>query len=222
MIAVLGIGSMIVIKQHLRIGRLRESRRHLAAQYQELSATNTSLLSGDAALNDELIRLQQQNLELLRLRSQLAEARQQLAAADAEPSRTANTNELAGYLTKGQLRFVGFNTPENAFQSLNWAAANGGYTNWLACLSPGAQEEELQNSKSLEEFQRGLINKITGMQVLATKAIGSDRVELKVRLDSESAVNVLIFPMVVIGSEWKFGGDINSYTQAWDSPDGAQ
>ena len=63
---------------------------------------------------------------------------------------------------------------------------------------------------------------MTGMQVLATKPIGSDRVELKVRLDSENRVTVLIFPMVAIGNEWKLGNDIQSYTQAWDSPNGAQ
>jgi hypothetical protein len=60
------------------------------------------------------------------------------------------------------------------------------------------------------------------MQVLEKKPIGSDRVELKVRLDSENSVTVLIFPMVAVGNEWRLGDDIHSYAQAWDSPIGAQ
>jgi hypothetical protein len=225
-VAALGTASIIVIKQQLRIRTLKESRRSLAAQYQELSATNASLLSVDATRKDELTGLRQQTLEVLRLRNQLAQAHRQLAAAEArnQTSRAENPDEFAGYVTREQLRFAGFATPENAFQSFSWAEANRDYTNWLAALAPGLQEEELANPKSFEEFQHRSTGATgtMGMQVLATKPIGSDRVELKVRLDSENRVTVLIFPMVAIGNEWKLGDDIQSYTQAWDSPNGAQ
>jgi hypothetical protein len=173
--------------------------------------------------NDELDQLQRQTLELLRLRSQLTQAREQPTATDAAPPTTENTNQFATYVAKEQLKFAGFDTPENAFQSLNWAAQTGDYTNWLAALSPEAKQEELENSNSLQEFQsmsRG--NRVTGMQVLAAKPVGNDRVELKVRLDTENTVSIFIYPMVVIGNEWKLGGDIDSYTQAWDNPNSTQ
>ena len=220
-LAALGTASIVIIKQQLRICALKESRRSLAAQYQELSTTNASL---DATRTDELNGLRQQTLEVLRLRNQLAQAHRQLAAAEAtnQTSRTEKPDEFAGYVTREQLSFAGFATPENAFQSFNWAEANGDYTNWLAALAPGLQEEELANPKSFEEFQHRPMGTMTGMQVLATKPIGSDRVELKVRLDSANTVTVLIFPMVAIGNEWRLGGDIDSYTQAWDSPNRAQ
>jgi len=222
-LAALGTASIVIIKQQLRIRALTESRRSLAAQYQELSATNASLLSVDATRKDELTGLRQQTLEVLRLRNQLAQAHRQLAAeARNQTSRAENPDEFAGYVTREQLSFAGFATPENAFQSFNWAEANGDYTNWLAALAPGLQEEELANPKSFEEFQHRPMGTMTGMQVLATKPIGSDRVELKVRLDWENRVTVLIFPMVAIGNEWRLGGDIDSYTQAWDNPNGAQ
>ncbi|HEX4265423.1 MAG TPA: hypothetical protein VH597_13890 [Verrucomicrobiae bacterium] len=221
-IAALGIVGAVIIKQHLRIRSLRENKRGLVAQYRELSATNTSLLSANTTQNDEIARLQEQPPEVLRLRSQLTQAQQQLAAAAAgnPTSQTENTNDLAGYVTKEQLKFVGFDTPENAFQSLNWAEANGDYTNWLASLAPADQEEELANPKSLEEFQHRSPSRITGTQVLAVKPIGNNRVELKVRVDTDNAVTILIFPMVAVGNEWKLGDDIDSYTRDWDSSGG--
>ena len=222
-LAALGTASIVIMKQQLRIRALTESRRSLAAQYRELSATNSSLLSVDATRKDELTGLRQQTLEVLRLRNQLAQAHRQLAAeARNQTSRAENPDEFAGYVTREQLSFAGFATPENAFQSFSWAESNGDYTNWLAALAPGLQEEELANPKSFEEFQHRPMGTMTGMQVLATKPIGSDRVELKVRLDWENRVTVLIFPMVAIGNEWRLGGDIDSYTQAWDSPNRAQ
>jgi hypothetical protein len=223
MIAALGITGTVIIKQHMRICGLRESLRSLAAQYQGLSATNASLLSVQAAQNDELIRLRQQTSEVLRLRNQLTQARQQLTAAGAanESPKAESPNEFSDYLAKEKLRFVGFDTPENAFQSLNWAAASGDYTNWLAALAPARLEEELADPKSLERFHWPTA-RTTGMQILAAKLVSSDRVELKVRVDSESAVCLLIYPMVAIGNEWRLGDEIQSYTQVWDSTSTAQ
>jgi hypothetical protein len=223
-LAALGIAGTVIIKQQMRIESLKDSCRSLQARYQELSAANVSLLSVDAARKEELIGLRQQASEVLRLRNQLALSRQQLAAADAKNQnpRAEGPDQLAAYVTKEQMRFAGLDTPENAFQSLNWAAVTGDYTNWLAALSPACQKQELANPKSLEDFRRRSIDRTAGMQVLATKPIGSDRIELKVRLDTENAVSVLIFPMVAIGNEWRLGDDIHSYTQTWDSPGAAQ
>jgi hypothetical protein len=223
MLTIVGIGGMVIIKQQTRIRNLKESRLSLAARTLELSATNALLLSVEAARKDELVGLREQTAEVLRLRNQLTQAHQQLAAAEAnnQRPRTERPEESAGYVTKDQLRFSGFDTPEGAFQSLNWAAANGDYTNWLAALSPAARQEELTNSRSFEEFQHSS-GRTTGIEVLATKPIGSDRVELKVRLDTENTVSVLIFPMVAVGNQWRLGEDIHSYSQAWDNPGGAQ
>lgn len=220
MVAALGISGLVIIKQQMRIGDLKESQRSLAARTQELAAANASLLSVGAVQKDELLGLRS---EVLRLRNQLAQPHQQPAGAEVknQPPRAENPEGSAGYVTKEQLRFAGFNTPERAFQSLSWAAANGDYTNWLAALSPAAQQEELANSRSFEDFQHSS-GRSTGIQVLATKPIGSDRVELKVRLDTENSVSVLIFPMVAVGNEWRLGDEIHSYTQAWDNPGGSQ
>jgi hypothetical protein len=225
-IAAMGIAGMVIFRQHTLICSLRESQRDLLARYQEVSATNARLLSIDAARKDEPIRKRQQDLEILSLRNQLTLARKQLAAVATEnqTSKTHAVNEWAGYVTKEQIRYVGFGTPQDAFQSMRWAAASGDYTNWLASLAPRQQEEELANPRSVDQFQREMESaaKIVGMQILATKSVGSDRKELKVRLDTENSVAILVFPMIAIGSEWRLGDEIHSYTQAWDNPNSTQ
>jgi hypothetical protein len=217
-IAAVGIGVTVIANLHKRIRNLDKSRSHLAAQYHELAATNNSLLAIDAAQNDELNRLRHQNLEVLRLRNQLTQAHEQLAVATAaNPTpRAEDPNGTEGYMAREQLKFVGFDTPENAFQSMYWAAANGDYTNWLASLSPDSQKEELADPGSSERF-RGSASRLTGIKVLASKSVGNDRVELKVQMESENASALFIYPMVLTGNQWRMGGDIHAYTRAWDT-----
>jgi len=225
-VAVLGIAGTVILSQHRLICSLGESQRSLAEKYQELFDANASLQSSDAAKRAELIRLRQQTSEILSLRSQLARARKQLATAAAgnQTPKTESANEFAGYVTTEQLRFVGFKTPGNALQSMRWAAVNGDYANWLASLAPQFQREELANTNSLKEFERGLAitGSSTGMQVLAAKTVGANRTELKVRLDTEDSVVILVYPMVAIGNEWRLGDDIHTYTEAWNTPTSAQ
>jgi hypothetical protein len=144
---------------------------------------------------------------------------EQLAAARAANQAliAQSTNAFEGYVTREQLEFAGYDTPENSFQSLNWAAMSGDYTNWLAALAPAARQEELADTNNLERFRRSN-NGISGWQILASKPVGSDRVELEVEVDSQNSAAVFIYPMVAIGNEWKLGDDINPYTHAWDSP----
>lgn len=220
-IAALGIIGTVIIKQNRRIYSLRNSRRNLAARYQELSASNTSLVSIEADQNDALFRLQQQPPEVLRLRSQLTLAQQQLAAASAsnQSSTTESTNEV---MTRDQLRFVGLDTPENAFQSLIWAAASGDYTNWLTTLTPAGRDDELADPSSLERFRLGAKNaQNTRWQVLDSKPVGNDRVELKVRIETENAETIWIYPMVAVGNEWRLGDDLRPVSGTWHSPSSA-
>jgi len=219
--AALGITGIVVIKQRRRIESLKNSRHLLAVQYQDLSASNASLVSVEATQNDELFRLQQQPPEVLRLRSQLTLAQQQLAAASAssQSSTTESTNEV---MTTDRLRFVGLDTPENAFQSLTWAAASGDYTNWLTALTPAGRDDELADPSSLERFRLGAKNaQNTRWQVLDSKPVGNDRVELKVRIETENAETIWIYPMVAVGNEWRLGDELRPDSGTWHSPSSA-
>jgi hypothetical protein len=220
--AALGITGIVVIKQYWRIESLKNSRHRLAVRYQDLSLSNTSLVSIEADQNDALFRLQQQPPEVLRLRSQLTLARQELAAASAsnQSSTTESTNEV---MTSEQSRFVGFDTPENAFQSFKWASASGDYTNWLATLTSAGRNDELADPSSLERFRAEAKNaQNTRWQILDLKPVGNDRVELKVRIETENAVTIWIYPMVAVGNEWRIGDeDIHPISGTWRSPSSA-
>jgi hypothetical protein len=65
-------------------------------------------------------------------------------------------------------------------------------------------------------FQRDSARNLQGMQVLGAKPVDSEHLELKVRLDTENSVAVLIFPMVAVGDGWRLGGEIRSYSETWN------
>jgi hypothetical protein len=223
--AVVLLASALIIIQEARIRRLKVSQRHLAAKYGELSTNYVALLAVSDSRAADILTLSNENSVVRGLRIQLAlskESAKELAALSAENEafKKQRADDLAGYLTTEQPAFAGFASPKSAFQTLRWAVANADYTNWIAALAPRFREEETANPKSLEDFQRSSERsaQFKGMQVLATKSIGSDKVELKVRLDMESTVAVLIFPMLAVGNEWRLGDEIRNYTQEWDQP----
>jgi hypothetical protein len=211
---------VLCIKQRTQIRSIEASKRSLAIQHEELSAHYAALLAIDEARSAEIVRLRGESAETLRLRNQVAQLRRQQAAAATESpaSKPETPNDLAGYITKEQLRFAGFGSPESALQSMRWASMNGDYTNWMATLAPRLQEEELANTNSIQEFQRASAAdaRIKGLQVLARKVLADGKIELEVRLDSENSVSLLVFPMVTIGNEWRLGDEIHAYTEAWD------
>jgi hypothetical protein len=100
-------------------------------------------LTAAEARDAEILRLREETSGIPGLRNQLGQTRRQLATALAEnqvSNATESTNGLTGYLTREQLRFAGFGSPENTVQSMRWACVNGDYTNWLAGLAPQLQE----------------------------------------------------------------------------------
>jgi hypothetical protein len=205
--------------QQTQLSRIRNAQRQLVAQHNELRANYAALLTTAEARDAEILRLRVETAGVPALRNQLAQARRQLATALAEnqvSSAKETTNSMTGYLTSEQLRFAGFGSPENTVQSMRWACLNGDYTNWLATLAPQLQEEELANSQSLQMFQRDSSRNLQGMQILGARTVGSGHTALKVRLDTENSVDILIFPMVAVGGGWRLGGEIRPYSEAWD------
>ncbi len=212
-LAVLLIAGAFGVIQQIELSRLKEAHRELAAKHRKLSADYAALLPMIGHKDGEIARLSSEHSELLKNPFENVMADQKKSAAvqtEDDASKKEPHDDLRGYLTADQLKFAGFDSPENTFQSWNWARAQSNYTNWLASLTPDRQEEELADPQSRKSFEseRDPAARIKGMQVLARKPIGNGRVELKVRLDSESGVAVLVFPVVAVGNEWKLGDDI--------------
>jgi hypothetical protein len=218
-LATLMVAGIACTLQQMQLSRMKESQRRITARHEELSTNYAVLLTVVDARDAEILRLRDEALEIPWLRNQLAEARRRVAVAAAEnqmSNEPDSTNGLSGYMTKEQLKFAGFGSPTNTLQSMRWACVNGDYTNWLAALSPRLQEEELANPQSLQTFQRDSARDLQGMQVLDAKPVDSDHMELKVRLDTENSVAILIFPMVALGNEWRLGDEIRAYSESWD------
>lgn len=143
---------------------------------------------------------------------------------------TAGTNPSGNgagrHLTKNQMTFAGYATPEAAIQSIAWAAVNGDSQKALACFSPEMQADITNKPNGLRKF-RADINRngqqIQGLQVLARKMLADDRAEVKVKLDSTNPPNhggpmrgLFIQPLVKIGGEWKLNGSTRPYAVDWD------
>jgi hypothetical protein len=127
------------------------------------------------------------------------------------------------YISKDQLAFVGYATPDAALESMTWAMMNGPMNRTLSALGPELLEHELSNAKGREQFEAGrktLAPLFKGMQILARKTLGEDRVELKVKMDAdplpESKADMppfMIQPMVKVGHEWKLGGSTEAISR---------
>ncbi len=106
---------------------------------------------------------------------------------------------------------------------------NGTYDQVNEGLSPALLAEELKDQKNREQFEAGQIKAATvfkGIQIVAKKVVADDKVELKVRVDYDSAAmknltshsppEYMLQPMVRVGNEWKLGGSTRNHTESWE------
>lgn len=142
-------------EQHQYRARLRESDqllRQYAAQLSQLTAENERLsnlvarikspdsLTGDQ--QSELLRLRSKVSELLRQqrenekpRATPAKVEPQPATRDAAPPKEAAAQQG---IPRESWAFVGYQTPQNALQSVMWAMNTGDVRTFLASLTPEA------------------------------------------------------------------------------------
>lgn len=126
-------------------------------------------------------------------------------------------------ISKKHLADVGYNTPEDGFETYNWAWANTNYDRMLECLPPEVQEKRKADSNGRERFEAqmskfGFPNK--AIHIVAKKAIANDRAELMINSEQGQKdfmfVTVSIQQMAKVGDEWKMGNSKN-YDSAWEN-----
>ncbi|MEI6356774.1 MAG: hypothetical protein WCP53_06690, partial [Verrucomicrobiota bacterium] len=141
---------------------------------------------------------------------------------------TESANPPPGaYITKEQLANVGYATPEAALQTTFWAMIKGSYEQVIEGAGPEAADTESKNPNSGRDFetsQKVMAPLFKGLQVVAKKSLGDDKVELKVRVDAdaipgqEQAIPSLgIQRMVKIAGIWKFNGGTSVGIDTWES-----
>ena len=131
------------------------------------------------------------------------------------------------YLAKKQLAFVGYATPEDAFQSIARAVAEGDSDKVFDCLTPQGQAAIGHQPNSRKQFAANIKQNgqnFKGLQITARKVLADDKVELKSKIDPSSQAkkgppipDFQVQGFAKIGSEWKVSGPIKPYTPDWDN-----
>ncbi|MBI3851915.1 MAG: sigma-70 family RNA polymerase sigma factor [Verrucomicrobia bacterium] len=227
-----GTGTYFV--QQSQTNNLRADNQRLVAQKQTLTTDLEAAVAAAQANKDELERLQKNTTELLRLRNEVGQLRRQ---RDAEKQRVSQQSastpnaaqpegNVGAYISKEQLAFVGYATPEAALQSVTWVAINGTFEAAQASASPTSPEDLGDPKKQREDFEHDKKTKwasLKGMQIVAKKVLADDKAELKVRLDVDSLQDgrggtplFIVQPMVKVGSEWKAGSSGLKYQEDWE------
>lgn len=213
--------------------RLLSQNQGLMAQREQAVHERDLALAAAAARLDELERLRKNELELMRLRGEVGQLRQQLneqtsKAAAAAPKQTPRSAGHApgAYVAKDQLVNAGYATPEAALETLTWAMMHGTYEQVLEAMGPDVRSEESKDPNSREKFETGqkrMAPLLKGLQIVAQKALADGKVELKVKMDRDPMPNqpvtmpsFYIQPMVREGDAWKLGGSTRGHREDWE------
>lgn len=232
-----GVGTYLV--QRSEVQRLEAENQSLSTQLAQVSAEHEAAANAVKAAKEEVERLQKGSADLLRLRNEVSQlrrerdAKKQPANQSSPPAApiVSSASEPGRYIAKDQLALVGYATPDAALESMTWAMMNGNYEQTIASLGPELlKHHESDEAKDREQFEAGrktMAPLFKGLQIVARKTLGEDRVELKIKMDADPMPNskadmppFMIQPMVKVGNEWKLGGSTRGYQPNWD--DGTQ
>jgi RNA polymerase sigma factor (sigma-70 family) len=222
--------------QQREASRMRTVNHRLAAARETLASERDAALAAAKARQDELERLRSDQNELLRLRAEVNRLRQLQPAksqnAQTLPATTGaaqSTPHTPGtYVTSEALAHVGYATPEAALETFTWAIMHGTYDQANEALGPDQVAAELNDPNGKENFETGrdkAASLFKGFQIIARKQVAEDKVELKVKYDSDENMkkaapklaDYSIQRMVKFGDQWKLGGSTRNYSEDWDS-----
>lgn len=227
-----GAASLWMVQRQTQI-RLRAENQSLHRQLERMAQleTDNAQLSNIVAHADGS-RPNQQLMELLRLRNEVGMLRRQTnelqklrelgerlqaaiqAGNAAQASQNTNSPSTAKPLAvypKASWAFAGYATPEDAIQSLIWAAANGNLETMRASLTSEMQKDFAKqfNDKSESEVAGDLKNqhnKSTEVRILTKDQVTDDLVVLGVS-DDEQVAGVANSPTKLvfqrIDGQWK-------------------
>ncbi len=223
------------LAQHRQVERLKADNRALVLDRQQSAAARERTSRDAQTAREQLARLQQDRLELLRLRKELGQLRRERGAQppSAPPSSSPQVPAppAGRYIPISQLVFAGYATPEAALQSHVWALLSGDYDQLLATLSAQQQQRETNGSpgsvtrEAFADASQSLAFGLQGLQIAALKPLADDRVELKARIDGNPAQLGLdpnelqkfqVIPMIRTGNDWKVAGYGRDYDDSWD------
>jgi hypothetical protein len=196
-----------VVAEGHQLSGLQAEQRHLEAANPETNSAAIELAVAPAA-TPEVPR------ELLQLRAEVARLSQQqreLAGAKIENEKlrlqleNRRTNSAAGkigggYMRISEVRWLGYDTPENTLQSFLWATKNHDLGKFLEAFTPEAADrlkEMLQNSNQ-QVFGEKLP---PAYRISGWKENGTDNVELEIQITPD--IPAVSFYFQRVSGQWK-------------------
>jgi hypothetical protein len=202
------------LKQQLdRLSELEADNHRLSNLVAQADATksNPQLLEV-LRLRNEVGILRRQTNEFQQAQQDLQQLRNAVAVQGSTNSGATNvSSEPLAVYPKEQWKFAGYDTPENAFQSLNWAALNGDLATLKSNLTQEAQKQFAKwfENKSEVEIQEELGRKFSEQmeaRILSKDVINDNLVVLGVS-DGRAAASVDKLVFQKIDGQWKFVTD---------------
>jgi hypothetical protein len=138
------------------------------------------------------------------------------------PRTTSATETIKGqFIGPAQLVDAGNTTPEAAMESGFWMQSTGDYDAVMASTEPQTQADAqgwLGDKATFRARSQTMFASFQGLQILARKAVATDRVDLKYQFAFKNppAPKVTkIIEMVKVNGAWR-GGHTRAYDASWD------
>ena len=195
---------------------LQQQQAPLVEENRRLRLAQSDGTNQSSDLLDELARAKKDNLELLKLRSEVGLLREQtnlLASVKTStpPKAAASTatddksgNEL---VSRENYAFAGYAAPEATVKSLFWAASKTDTQTVLASMSPlmQAQTEAEWAGKSEDQIRAELSNNsVSGYRIVDTLVVSDNEKVLTLFLEGRNVENKI--RIVRVNGEWKIAG----------------
>jgi hypothetical protein len=157
-------------------------------------------------LRDEVRRLRNRTNDLQTMRTELRRLRAQLSVARSTMTSNAPPDVPASDIfPRDSWKFAGFDTPENAVESVTWAISQGDEDSYLNSLSPDLQDEmesELANGSFSDVGPLELGNS-KDFRIVDRETISADRQIITIHVDGQPDDTEL--PLVRTADGWKVG-----------------
>jgi hypothetical protein len=213
-------GMQLEANRHLR--EEAENSRNLLSRLAMLEVDNARLsnivaqantsLSGEqlvelSKLRDEVRRLRSHTNDLETLRTELRRVRTQLLNVQIAAASNTPPDVPAGDIyPRDAWTFAGYDTPEDAIESVTWAISEGDEGNYLASLSPELQNEmesELADG-SFEDVGPLEMSNATGYRILDRETVSDDERIITLYMDGDP--NIVSLSLVNTPDGWRVAG----------------
>lgn len=157
-------------------------------------------------LRDEVRRLRNRTNDLQTMRTELRRLRGQLSAARSSMTSNAPPDvPVSDIFPRDSWKFAGFDTPENAVESVTWAISQGDEDSYLESLSPDLQDEmeSALADGSFSDVGPLEIGKSKDFRIVDRETVSDNKQIITIHVDGQPDDTML--PVVKTPDGWKIG-----------------